>query len=170
MPRFPSGSDTSTPQSMAPTTRTSETGIGSGKASFSLQTPFTDSANQSTSSRDSKPSFQTNHNPEALPCTTGVSSIREGGDNAGRKRKLSFCPSSSVPAINLEKEFQRECEMACDDDDEFFDDIDFDAIEAQATLLLKQKSESTTQKQEVTIPPQPQSPSLDFPSFDLGIW
>ncbi|EXB22639.1 Fanconi anemia group M protein [Morus notabilis] len=173
MPRLPSGSDTlTTPNSMAPTPRTSERGSGSGKASFCLQTPLTDSTNQSKNSRDSKPSFRINHKTEAVPCSaTSVSSKCEG-DNVSKKRKLSFCTSSSVPTINLEQEFQRECEMVCDndDDDNFFDSIDLDAFEAQATLLLKQKSELlTTQKQEVIMPAKPESPGFDFPSFDLGI-
>ncbi|KAL5559340.1 hypothetical protein UlMin_035551, partial [Ulmus minor] len=176
MPRLPSAYTNVTPDSVATTTRTRETGSCPGKTFSSLQTPLTDSVVPSTG-KDLK-SFQTKENSEAVPCTTGVSSKCEGAI-ASKKRKLSFCPSNYVPAINLEQEFEaagepksmQHCDansdMLCDD--EFFEGLDLDAIEAQATLLLKQKSELLTQKQEV-IPPQPQSPSFNSPSFDLGIW
>lgn len=100
-------------------------------------------------------------------------------ETESRKRKLSFCLSSSVPVINLEQKFQLQFEdegrqlqqsEANSDilyDDKFYEDIDLDAIEAQATLLLKHKSESL---QEQKIIPQPQNPGLiSSPSFDLGI-
>ena len=189
IPRFPIGSSTPSPHSAPPNTRTSEMESCSGKASLSSRTPLTDSANQSTtSSKDSKetnPFQMMNHNSEAVPSTTGVSSIGKT-DFGGRKRKLSFfCPSSSsVPMINLEKEFELQYgaagggeppqhgnengDMVCDD--EFYEGLDFDAVEAQATLLLKQKAELLTQTREVIAHIHPESPSSPTaPSFDLGI-
>ena len=168
MLRFPSGSPTPSPHSSAvTTTRTSETGNCSGKPPFSLHSPITDHPNCSITSKGSKPYLHVNHSAETVPCTTGSPLKTEG-----RKRKLSFCPSNSVPAINLEKEFQLQCannELLIDD--QFYDGIDFDAVEAQAKLLLKQKSGALmTQKQETIVPQHLQSPRFDSPSFDLGIW
>ncbi|PON76983.1 DEAD/DEAH box RNA helicase family protein [Trema orientale] len=186
MPRFTSGSTTPSPHSAAPTTRTSETGSSSGKTSLSFRSPLTESANQllsgSKDSKEAKISQMKIHSSEAVPCTTSNGETEFGG----RKRKLSFfCPStSSIPTINLEQEFEHQYEaaggggpppqhgdeygeMVCDD--EFYEGLDLDEVEAQATLLLKQKAE-LSQRREVTAhinAENPSSPSL--PSFDLGI-
>ncbi|XP_024930384.2 DEAD-box ATP-dependent RNA helicase FANCM isoform X1 [Ziziphus jujuba] len=175
IPRLPSCSSTFSPDSVAPTTRTSDSGSISGKGVCFLQTPQADSTHQSIS-RHSK-SIKINHDIikndiEVVPSTACI-------ETESRKRKLSFCLSSSVPVINLEQKFQLQFEdegrqlqqsEANSDilyDDKFYEDIDLDAIEAQATLLLKHKSESL---QEQKIIPQPQNPGLiSSPSFDLGI-
>lgn len=152
--RQPSSSATYSPDSAAPTMRTTETGSSCGKPSFSLQTPQSDCTNQ-PNKMDLK-SFQMNCNAEGTPCTTGVS---PGYEIESRKRKLSSHHSRSVPAVNLEREFSRQSEAAGRDlqhndangdvlyDDLFFEGLDLDAVEAQATLLLKQKSELPRQKQ-----------------------
>lgn len=62
-----------------------------------------------------------------------------------------------------------------DDDDAFFATLDFDAMEAQATLLLsKQRSEATEKEDATVIPHQGMQRSdgveKDAPSFDLGLW
>lgn len=176
MPRKPVCSSTFSPDSVASITRTSDAGSISGKEAFSLQTPQTGSTDQSMT-RHSKP-LQTTNDEEALPSTADVC-CRHEKDIESRKRKLSFCLSSSVPAINLEREFQfhfedevrhlqqNEANLDGLNDDTFYEDIDLDAVEAQATLLLKHKSESMQGKQ---IIPQPQDASLfSSPSFDLGI-
>ncbi|KAM6584375.1 hypothetical protein CsatB_011377 [Cannabis sativa] len=185
MPRFPIGSATQSPNSTALTTRTREAGSYSLETSSTFQTPPTESANHSVNnSEESKQIQMKNPSSEAVPCTTGVSSNIEI-DYGGRKRKLSFygTSSSSIPTLNLEPEFQLQYEAAggseapkyCDKndemvcDDEFYEGLDLDEVEAQATLLLKQKAEA--QRREVIapyIPPEnPSSPSM--PSFDLGI-
>lgn len=178
MPWQPSSSAAFSPDSLAPTTRTSDAGSISGKTVFSLRTPQTGSTDRSIS-RHSK-SLLINHDLEAAPSTAGVYPKHEK-EIESRKRKLSFCLSSSVPAINLEQKFQFQLEdegrhLQRSDanpdpdilyDDQFYEDIDLDAVEAQATLLLKDKSESMQEKK---ITPQPQNPSLfNSPSFDLGI-
>ncbi|PQQ04313.1 Fanconi anemia group M protein isoform X2 [Prunus yedoensis var. nudiflora] len=175
--RQPSSSTTYSPDSVAPTMWTTETGSSCGKPSFSLQTPQSDCTNQ-PNRMDSK-SFQMNCNAEGTPCTTGVS---PGYEIESRKRKLGSHHSRSVPAVNLEREFSRQSEAAGRDlqhndangdvlyDDLFFEGLDFDAVEAQATLLLKQKSELPRQKQQMVPNIHPQNPSLQHsPTFDLGI-
>ncbi|KAF3445456.1 hypothetical protein FNV43_RR10632 [Rhamnella rubrinervis] len=178
MPWQPISSAAFSPDSLAPTTRTSDAGSISGKTVFSLKTPQTGSTERSIS-RHSK-SLLINDGLEAAPSTAGVYPKHEK-EIESRKRKLSFCLSSSVPAINLEQKFQfqledegrylQQSEANPDQDilydDKFYEDIDLDAVEAQATLLLKHKSESMQEKK---IIPQPQNPSLSSsPSFDLGI-
>ncbi|XP_021801166.1 DEAD-box ATP-dependent RNA helicase FANCM isoform X4 [Prunus avium] len=175
--RQPSSSTTYSPDSVAPTMRTTETGSSCGKPFFSLQTPQSDCTNQ-PNRMDSK-SFQMNCNAEGTPCTTGVS---PGYEIESRKRKLGSHHSRSVPAVNLEREFSLQSEAAGRDlqhndangdvlyDDLFFEGLDLDAVEAQATLLLKQKSELPRQKQQMVPNIHPQNPSLQYsPTFDLGI-
>lgn len=105
-----------------------------------------------------------------------------------RKRKLSYYQSGPIPATNLERNFSFQSEDTgknlCQqgqgdninangemtDDDQFYENLDLDAVEEHAALLLKQKSEFPVRKQEVI--PQSQSQKLDIhcsPSFDLGI-
>lgn len=170
-------SDSHSPASVAPITRTSDTG-SSSKAFCSVPTPPIDSANHSTS-RDSKFS-RMSEKSEVVPGTTDFSS-KHDSDIETRKRKLSHCPSTSLPAINLEKEFELQFEAASRSlqdgeanenmlsDDIFFEGLDLDAIEAQAALLLKQKSEASAQKPEIIHQTHPEKATFCSPSFDLGI-
>lgn len=182
MERQPSSAATFSPDSVATTTRTPETGSSGEKTSFSLQTPQSDSTNQPNLpiGIESK-SFRMNWNSEGRPCTAGISPGYER-DIESRKRKLSFHHSRSIPTVNLELEFSMQSEPAGRDmqhsdangdmlyDDQFYEGLDFDALEAQATFLLKQKSELPTQKAQVIPQLHPQNRSLDSaPSFDLGI-
>lgn len=91
-----------------------------------------------------------------------------------RKRKLSFQQPASIPVINLEPEpaLQTSSHLptgASDeywDDDAFFEGLDLDAIEAQATEQWNQRTAQLTQK-----PVEPKKASeISFapPSFDLG--
>lgn len=182
MERQPSSSATFSPDSVATTTtRTPETGSSGEKTSIN-RTPQSDSTNQPNLpiGIESK-SFRMNWNSEARPCTTGVSPGYER-DIESRKRKSSFHHSRSIPTVNLELEFSMQSEAAGRDmqhidangdmhyDDQFYEGLDFDALEAQATFLLKQKSELPVQKPQVIPQLHPQNHSLDSaPSFDLGI-
>ncbi|XP_018841125.2 DEAD-box ATP-dependent RNA helicase FANCM isoform X2 [Juglans regia] len=164
---------TFSPISVAPMSRIGENGSSSGKTLYSLRMPQTDSGNQLTG-RNSE-SFQTGRSSSQVPCTTSVT-IKGNQEMETRKRKLSLYQSESTPTINLETEFLLQSEAAgreslqhCDTnedaskdafyDDQFYEDLDLDAVEAQATLLLKQKSEL----------PHPKNPIPSSPSFDLGI-
>ncbi|KAM2027680.1 hypothetical protein ACFX1T_019937 [Malus domestica] len=170
MERQPVSSAGYSPDSVAATTRTTETGSSCGKTSFSLQTPQSDGTNQSTR-MDSK-SLEMNRVRVDIPCTGGASPEYER-DVESRKRKLS-CHHSRYPAVNLEREFSLESEAAGRDlqridanddmfDDQFFEGLDLDAMEAQATLLLKQKTEAPRPQEQHVVP------KLLEPTFDLGI-
>ncbi|KAE8022325.1 hypothetical protein FH972_008133 [Carpinus fangiana] len=177
---------TSSPNSVASMTKTCETASSSGKTLYSLQTPQTEFANQSAG-RNSE-SFQMRRlSSQVVPCTTSVSP-RGNHEMESRKRKLRFCQSESVPTINLEPEFVLQSETAAardsfqhgdtnsdakEDafyDDQFYEGLDLDAVEAEATLLLKQKSEMSVREQEIIPHLHPQNCTLlSSPSFDLGI-
>ncbi|KAL6492806.1 hypothetical protein OROGR_032565 [Orobanche gracilis] len=107
-----------------------------------------------------------------------------------RKRKLSYYQAQSVPMVNLDKEFSSIAETAGEnssmqiqqveraeknidnifEDDRFYEGLDLDAIEEEATKLLRQKSEcSTLKKTTLSEPVQHIFGVMDSPSFDLGI-
>lgn len=130
---------------------------------------------------------------------TGLESTARNNQYAGdealtdiiesRKRKLNSHQGHSLPMLNLDKKFALLSETARDsspmhvhvetkteesidvfEDDEFYEGIDLDAIEEEATKLLKQKAECSMQKvkgSSQTI--QPNLEILGSPSFDLGI-
>lgn len=99
-----------------------------------------------------------------------ASSIKEQGETSlahcessttldCRKRKLSFQQAASIPVINLEPELapapapQPSSHITTGvnnnfvwDDDDFFESLDLDAIEAQATELWRLKKEQSTQR------------------------
>ncbi|KAG2556235.1 hypothetical protein PVAP13_8NG070300 [Panicum virgatum] len=90
------------------------------------------------------------------------------------KRKLCFQQPATIPVINLEPEPGAEASThiatgVTDDsyyDDAFFENLNFDAIEAEATALWRQKTTQLTQKPVETK----KASELSFapPSFDLG--
>ncbi|KAL6870796.1 hypothetical protein ACP4OV_014644 [Aristida adscensionis] len=95
-----------------------------------------------------------------------------------RKRKLSFQQSASIPVINLEPEpaplpsshIATETRVEVNDDayldDDFFEGLDLDAIEAQATEMWRQKNSQSEQTPVETK----KASEISFapPSFDLG--
>ncbi|XP_074371460.1 LOW QUALITY PROTEIN: DEAD-box ATP-dependent RNA helicase FANCM-like [Apium graveolens] len=101
-----------------------------------------------------------------------------------RKRKLSSCQVGPLPVQNLEGKFflqsetqdkdrshpdcvNRDIPVTTEfDDDQFYDGIDLDALEEQATIYLRSKSNLSTQNQMKNPGPQNHA---DLPSFDLGI-
>ncbi|OWM67462.1 hypothetical protein CDL15_Pgr028325 [Punica granatum] len=96
-----------------------------------------------------------------------------------RKRKLGVHEQGSLPVVNLEREFSIHTEFVkeenggdCDlfSDDQFYESIDLDEVEAQATLLLKHKTQFSRHEQE-NVPRQDiqNSGCPNSPSFDLGI-
>ncbi|XP_071715399.1 DEAD-box ATP-dependent RNA helicase FANCM [Rutidosis leptorrhynchoides] len=115
----------------------------------------------------------------AIPTTTN-----ESNSNEVKRRKLNLSNGESLPIRNLEREMFLNHDAAAAtaagggdgcggkqswqvdefDDDEFYQGIDFDALEEQATKQLRLKSQSLNEK--------PKDQNLDFldcPSFDLGI-
>ncbi|KAL5843492.1 hypothetical protein ACOSQ4_009450 [Xanthoceras sorbifolium] len=187
--RQPDFSSIYSPDSAAPMTRTSESGSSSGKTLYSIQMPQIESEEQSASKNPAPVRInQEGITSETMPCAT-TDSIRENERSMeNRKRKFSFYQSRSIPAINLEQQFSLQSEAAgiesCQqseadkietngdalDDDQFYEYLDFDAVEEHAALLLKQKSEFTMHKQDITPGPKLQNLGVnDSPSFDLGI-
>ncbi|KAH9757849.1 DEAD-box ATP-dependent RNA helicase FANCM [Citrus sinensis] len=185
--RQPNFSLTYSPDSATPMTRITGSGSSSGKTLISMQTPHSKSANRSTC-RNSE-SIQTIQQQTTSATFTSTDLIRERERNLeNRKRKLSYYHSGSTPAINLEPKFSFHSEDTgknlCQqgqgdnikangetiDDDQFYENLDLDAVEEHAALLLKQKSEFSVREQEVI--PQSQLQKHDIhcsPSFDLGI-
>lgn len=94
--------------------------------------------------------------------------------NELKKRKLSFSDGDSLPIRNLEKEIflypdavaagkEQSWQLDEFDNDEFYQGIDFDALEEQAAKQLRSKSELNDKPKEQNLD------FLDCPSFDLGI-
>ncbi|KAJ6383682.1 hypothetical protein OIU78_027052 [Salix suchowensis] len=181
MARESSSSATFTPDHGASTSRIN------GSGSSSVKTPQTDSANQSAG-RDIGP-FQINQEriSAARPCTTTDFQRENTTRSETRKGRFSFC-QPSIPALNLEQKLSSQSEVpqkasfqqgpadktdANEDmfyDDHFFATLDLDAVEAQATLLLKQRSDLSVQKQDLILNSDLQNLDLQSsPSFDLGI-
>ncbi|KAJ6757912.1 FANCONI ANEMIA GROUP M FANCM FAMILY MEMBER [Salix koriyanagi] len=162
MARESSSSATFTPDHGASTSRIN------GSGSSSVKTLQTDSANQSAG-RDIGP-FQINQEriSAARPCTTTDFQRENSTRSETRKGRFSFC-QPSIPALNLEQKLSSQSEVpqkasfqqgpadktdANEDmfyDDHFFATLDLDAVEAQATLLLKQRSDLSVQKQDLIL-------------------
>lgn len=116
-----------------------------------------------------------NCSPEVVISTTGI--CPRAAEVESRNRNSTFCASESVPVVNLDKQFElvvgRELISDVDanrnlfiDDDEFYEGLDLDAVEAQAKLLLEKKVELPP----IMVTQQHKNLHLDTsPSFDLGI-
>ncbi|KAI3862231.1 hypothetical protein MKX03_024610, partial [Papaver bracteatum] len=135
-----------------------EEGSSSGKVIHSSQTPQMGSV-----SRVENPSYQRDPDPSSLSgmppeCSEGAP--KEESKMDSRKRKLSFC--------------QPEDENYNEDvffDDKFYEGVDFDELEAQATKILGCKSALSKEKKQWTANTSTEETLglLNSPSFDLGI-
>lgn len=108
-------------------------------------------------------------------CETIITNCESSTKLDSRKRKLSFQQPAAIPVINLEPEPALETSShmgtgATDDnyyyDDAFFENLDLDAIEAEATERWRQKNTQSAQKPVETK----KASELSFapPPFDLG--
>lgn len=160
------------PCSQTPITRIDEIGSSLSKSIYNLD----------QSSERNKVSVEINPkiiSSKAVPWTS-FSPGEDGRELESRKRKLGVYQGGSVPAINLDQQFQLESTRKESSlqhqaekfetngdvfyDDQFYEGLDLDAVEAQATMLLRHKSELLTQKQDT------QNQDLfGSPTFDLGI-
>lgn len=167
-------------------TRIDESASLEGTTKHSLQTPQTGLDSHFTGMSNSAHSqLNPKKNPESIPCNSDRSKEGDESNNGSRKRKLSFYQAETLPIQNLEQEFLLQSEAAgkalaqCDqieksdkirddfDDDQFFEGIDLDAVEEEATKYLKNKFQQPVQNH--TKIPEPQNPAvLDCPTFDLG--
>ncbi|XP_073225685.1 DEAD-box ATP-dependent RNA helicase FANCM [Cicer arietinum] len=169
-PRF---SATFSPDNVTMTASIGESGNSSCKTASHFQTgPTSHSANRTSESIGIDQMTS-----EAVPSTSFPTDTET--DVRSRKRRLTFNHSGHFPSMNLEQEFALQSkkesaganatiDVLCDD--QFYNDIDLDELEAQATSFLKRKIDLSVKKQD-TIP-QSHEPNLDVimsPSFDLGI-
>ncbi|MED6106842.1 hypothetical protein PIB30_008229 [Stylosanthes scabra] len=92
--------------------------------------------------------------PEKVPSTSSPT-----GDTTSHKRRLSFYHSEGhLPIMNLEQEFALQSKKELVDapdftvdyecDDQFYNDLDLDELEAQAISLHKKKLDMSTQKKD----------------------
>ncbi|OVA08698.1 Helicase [Macleaya cordata] len=166
-----------------------ETGSSSVKVIHSFRTPRTGSANQSTIRNPAETgsssvkvihSFRTqsgsaNQSTVRNPsfCQMGADQIsllemplessgapREESKIDSRKRKLSFCQSEDD-----------KCNGDVFYDDQFYEGLDFDELEAQATKILGCKSALSVERKQWTTNTSVEENLglLNSPSFDLGI-
>ncbi|KAK9075561.1 hypothetical protein SSX86_003886 [Deinandra increscens subsp. villosa] len=131
------------------------------RRSLLTQSPVVDFSPENMVSVDN-PSLDTNGDGDLNANSSSVV-ILAGTTNettVNKRRKLSFSQGGcgSLPICNLEKEVfvNPGKEMMDDFDDDFFQGIDFDALEEQASKQFRSKSNLKIQ-------------DLEAPSFDLGI-
>lgn len=136
----------------------------------------------------------TNNESNKDAMATGDFSVAQISTDS-RKRKFSLCNSANVPVINLENKFEAHAQATekeshagprsnagasqykdeDEDDDAFYATLDFDAMEAHATLLLSKQRSETKTKEDASVKPHlgnQRNDGLpnDGPSFDLGLW
>ncbi|XP_017433050.1 DEAD-box ATP-dependent RNA helicase FANCM isoform X3 [Vigna angularis] len=166
-------SATFTPDCVTVAASTSESGDSSGKSFNHLHTePTKESANRTSESVTIDQ--LTSEAVFSSCCPKG-----NGTEIKSHKRRLSFYHSEHFPTMNLEQEFALQSKKEVGDvdaitnvlcDDQFYNDLDLDELEAKATLVLKRKLDLSIQKQDKVS--QSHLPNLDIfgsPSFDLGI-
>ncbi|XP_010543518.1 PREDICTED: ATP-dependent DNA helicase mph1 isoform X2 [Tarenaya hassleriana] len=165
-------SSSPSPVSVGPLTIINENQSSSDRSLSSLRTPRTNSE----------------------PSDINLNMTSKGDDVSGehdttatetRKRKFGLHNNTgNVPMINLEDKFASlehsetvrdnadALENGDDDDDAFYETLDFDAVEAQATLLLKQRSEAEAEAEATVLRSHLRCNDVekDKPSFDLGFW
>ncbi|XP_043712044.1 DEAD-box ATP-dependent RNA helicase FANCM isoform X2 [Telopea speciosissima] len=172
--------------------RAAESGsCSSGKVKYSLQTPQTGLHSGNLSDGSNSVSYQMGLEKNSLGIVPGETDSMQREEESKierRKRKLSFIQVGSVTKSCLQQEglFQSlatgttslDVQAARDDtngdtfdDDQFYEGLDFDAMEAQAAELLQLKPEVPSQgRQMVNLNPCiEEGHSLNSPSFDLGI-
>lgn len=185
MERLPNSFRDYSPDSVVRITRTNEIVSSAGTTKHSLQIPQTGLESDSTGLNSACSQLNPEKNPESMLCKSNCTQRKDESNNESRKRKLSFYQAKTLPIQNLDQEFLLQSEAAGKalplhdqieksepirddfDDDQFYEGIDLDAVEEQATKYLKYKSEQPVKNQ--TTIPKPQNPAvLDSPTFDLG--
>ncbi|KAF5184408.1 Dead-box atp-dependent rna helicase fancm [Thalictrum thalictroides] len=163
----------------------------SGKISHPFQIPQTGlrSANQSSMKSSNLCQIDLEGNSRVYMSSETSAAPREERKTENRKRKLSFHQvgydfgTSLQPQSLFQSEDIGETNLQCQpknnehsgdvfNDDQFYEGLDLDALEAQATRLLLQKSEiSMDSKQWLTPAPLTEKNPVfpNSPSFDLGI-
>ncbi|XP_031736810.1 DEAD-box ATP-dependent RNA helicase FANCM isoform X5 [Cucumis sativus] len=155
-------------------TRVTESETSPDKTLNIFQSTVTDDVNQSHTLHSKH--VKMNCSPEVVIATIGV--CPRTTDVESMNRNSTFCTSEPVPVLNLDKQFElvvagRESISEVDsnrnvfiDDDEFYEGLDLDAVEAHAKLLLQKKVELP----QIMVTQQQKNIPIDTsPSFDLGI-
>ncbi|MQL72797.1 hypothetical protein Taro_005119, partial [Colocasia esculenta] len=172
--------------------RTAETGsCASERISNSLQTPGNKFRCEDRSIDQNSVTYQMGPEKIDLPFANDLTSqqLKQESKLEGRKRKLSFQHVALVP----EKSFQKDQLIRSDSigtesvhcqpdfnsdvlsfDDEFYEGLDLDAVEAQATKILRYKSEISAKQKALPVSSTEVEGDSDkdfeaCPSFDLGI-
>ncbi|KAJ1274795.1 hypothetical protein BS78_05G088100 [Paspalum vaginatum] len=152
--------------------RTGNASCSSEARHYSIETP---KEAQTHHAMNSSPSYKQNSLGTASlaqgQCETTTANCESSTKLDCRKRKLSFQQSVAIPVINLEPEPSSHLATRIADeiyfDDAFFENLDLDAIEAEATELCRKKATQSTQKKGETK--NASEISFTPPSFDLGI-
>nr|XP_017237619.1 PREDICTED: Fanconi anemia group M protein homolog isoform X2 [Daucus carota subsp. sativus] len=157
----------------------------------SLQIPQACSYLESTGRNPASSRLKCEKNAESMSNKSRDTQKEVESIAGSRKRKLSPCQVGPLPVQNLDGKFLLQSEAQAkdrshwmnkdspvtiefDDDDQFYDGIDLDALEEQATKYLRSKSNLSMQNQMKNLDPNNhadlrEEPSFDLPSFDLGI-
>lgn len=174
-----------TPDSLADRTQKNYSGSSEG-TDHSLQTPQAGLYSESTSRNPASSRLKPEKNSTSMFYKNNDTQKEDESIVGSRKRKLSSCQVGPLPVQNLEGKFLLQSEAQAKDrpypdcmnkdnpvnpateldDDQFYDGIDLDALEEQATIYLRSKSILSTQNQ--MKKPEPQNDAA-LPSFDLGI-
>ncbi|CAL4989159.1 unnamed protein product [Urochloa decumbens] len=155
--------------------RTGNASCSSGLGHNSIETPKELQAHHTL---DPSPSYQQSLLGRASfvqdQCETIIANCESSTKLDCRKRKLSFQQPATIPVIDLEPEPAPEASLhiasgatdAIYCDDAFFENLDLDAIEAEATERWRQKTTQPTQKP--VEAKKASELSFEPPSFDLG--
>lgn len=172
-----------TPDSFVNRTQINHSGSSEG-TDHSLRTPQVGLYSESTSRNPASSPFNPEKNSATMFFKNNDTQKEDESILGSRKRKLSSCRVGLLPVQNLEGKFLLQSEAQDKDrshpdcvskdnpvtteldDDQFYEGIDLDALEEQATVYLKSKSNLSTQNQMKN--PDPQNHAA-LPSFDLGI-
>jgi len=123
---------------------------------------------------------------QAIPSTSGRSQVIVV-DMDGRQTEMGSTRAFTLPARNLEEDFSLHSGMLSKEqplpveangngpccasltDDQFFEGLDLDALEEEATKLLSQRTRSSLPSKRISEPSPQNAASFSSPSFDLGI-
>lgn len=123
---------------------------------------------------------------EAIP-SSSKNALVNVSNTESWKRKMNSSRAHTLPAKNLEKEFcsistvsrkeppssdqDNGIEAGCNSffDDQFYEGLDLDELEAQAAKLLSQRTGPSVQRRKISEPSPQDTTIFSSPTFDLGI-
>ncbi|XP_021748294.1 DEAD-box ATP-dependent RNA helicase FANCM-like isoform X2 [Chenopodium quinoa] len=174
-----------TPESLPSVTTMTEGGESIGKT-CTLQTPQGSLKSRNISTRNSVGSCLNSIACEGIKSGSSNSLVNVANTESS-KRKMISNRAFTLPAKNLEKEFCSDSALPSKEaplpyqcngidaecasllDDQFYEGLDLDELEAQAAKLLSQRTGSSVQRRKISEPLPQDSALVNPPSFDLGI-